>query len=193
MYIYILTCNEVENDWHLLLYSNPDKYFELEQKYINTTISVIEELGFEMLNVKNLCNYEFMEFERFENEIQPVSREIKDFYIRHRKNSFEKFSEKYLESTKDLYAFVKEGMGLNIYQIRDILKLKFRGNICYFILHSYSTFVIDFADMYVYIYCENAINEEFLKSINNNGINLKLCTMDEYNDIYPLIKEQIEM
>ena len=37
--------------------------------------------------------------------------------------------------------------------------------------------------LYTYIYCENAINEKFLKSININGMNFELCTMEEYNDI----------
>ena len=47
--------------------------------------------------------------------------------------------------------------------------------------------------LYTYIYCENAINEKFLKSININGMNFELCTREEYNDIYPLIEEQLEM
>ena len=189
MFLYRLIHPGWEDCWnYTLLHSNPNKYFEIEDKYIYALSKIIENSGYKRLNVRSLNNYEFMNYELINGELRPMNKELKEWSIQLSKEYYNKFSGKYTKSMRKLHSDITEEMTLNINQISDAIRLHLRGHIG-FMLHYEYKYVTALATQYYYIMCENPIKDSLINHINEKGMIFEICNEIEYNDVYPLIEE----
>lgn len=193
MLLYRLIHPDWEDDWSItLLKSDPEKYFDIENKYIYALITLIEFSDYEALNVRGLINYEFMEYELLHDDvIEPVNTELREWYIQHSKECMSKFPDKYPDSMRQLHRSIVDGMNLYIKHIEYAFRLMLRGHIG-FMLHSEFEYVIDEATEYFYIMCKKPIDNSLIKHLNEKGMIFEVCDEYEYNDVYPLIEERYE-
>lgn len=189
MYLYKLSCPQWDDYEFINIKSKGNSYFEKEKKYVDCFITIIKDLGYKSLTVKNLHNYEFMEYESFGDTVQPVSDESKRFYTNHTRKCIQKFPEKYTHSMRKLYSEVKEEMELDINQIIDVLKLKLRGNICYFILYFQEKMIVDFYEGYICIVSEKKIDNEIMEKVKKEEIILEMGSDDELDFALKYIEE----
>lgn len=179
--------------WYKLLKKDPEKYFQIEDKYVYALIKIIESSGYKTLNVRGLINYELMNYERdcYNDVIFPVNTDLKKLAIRRSKRYYKKFPDRYPESMRQLHNSIRDGMELNINQIADALRLHSRDHIG-FMLHSEFKYVIDTPTEYYYVMCENPIEDSLIKHINEMGMIFEICNDCKYNEIYPLIEEHYD-
>ena len=192
MYLYKLIHPDWEEDWWITyLESDPDRYFEIEDKYIYALTTIIKSCGYETLNVRYLINHDTMEYILDSGIYYPIDSEFKEWDIQYYEDCTSRFPDKYPESMRQLYRNLIDGLSLDINQIEDAYRLKLRNHI-YLMLHSEYEYVIDTPTEYVYFLCNKPMDDSLIKHINESDMIFEICDEWEYNDVYPSIEEHYE-
>ena len=164
----MITIPNNQQDLSLFFDTDHKRYLKVEELLVNAVIHIMDALKLNNLYVKELCHYSILNELIIENEKVDIT-ELKDFYNERFQECLLRYNDYYSKQMIDLFYNVRNTMCLSKEQVSDILKLKFRNNICYFKLCSESSLVIDFAEQGLFVQSD-AVNIQVISKIKNSGL-----------------------